>query len=63
MKLNIYKCTSHPQYKPNSEIIIAHTCATKAIEMAENIANCVLSIEQIGSSEEYEHPLVIKNTF
>lgn len=63
MKLNIYKCTSHPQYKPNSEIIIAHKCYTKAIEMAENIAKCTLSIEQIGSSEEYEHPLVIKNAF
>ena len=46
MKLNIYKCTSHPQYKPNSEIIIAHKCYTKAIEMAENIANCTLSIKQ-----------------
>ena len=63
MELNIYKCTSHPQYKPNSEIIIAHTCDTKAIEMAENITNCALSIEKIGSSDEYEHPFVIKNTF
>ena len=63
MKLNIYKCTSHSQYKSNNEIIIAHTCETKAIEMLENIAKCTLSIEQIGSSEEYEHPLVVKNTF
>lgn len=63
MKLNIYKFTSHPQYKPNSEIIIVHTCESKAIEMAENIANCALSIEKIGSSDEYEHPCVLKNTF
>ena len=62
MKLNIYKFTSNSQYKPNSEIIIAHTCETKAIEMAENITNCALSIEEIGSSE-YEHPFVIKNSF
>ena len=63
MKLNIYKFTSHPQYKPNSEIIIAHTCESKAIEMAETITKCALNIEQIGSSNEYEHPFVIKNTF
>lgn len=63
MELNIYKFTSHPQYKPNGEIIIAHTCEIKAIEMAEDITNCALSIEQIGSNDEYEHPTVIKNTF
>lgn len=63
MELNIYKFTSNPQYKPNSEIIIAHICESKAIEMAENITNCALSIEKIGSSNEYEHPFVIKNTF
>lgn len=62
MKLNVYKCTCHPQYNPDAEIVIAHVCETKAVEMAENIVKCALNIEKIGCIE-HETPFVIKNTF
>lgn len=62
MKLNVYKCTCNPQYNQDAEIVIAHVCETKAVEMGEDIVKCALSIEKIGCIE-YEAPFVIKNTF
>ena len=60
--MNIFRCTPNPQYKPNSEIIIAHTCSSEAVELAKSIVDCALIVEQIGNGE-YDKPTVIKNTF
>ncbi len=64
MKLNIYKLkAAHPQYQPNAEIIVAHSCPSKAYELAEEVTNCALNIVQTLGEKEMNAPQIISNTF
>ena len=64
MKLFTYKLkAANPQYDNQSEIIIADVSEINAIEKAEEITNCALSIEEWLGVKEYDKPCVIKNTF
>ena len=64
MKLFTYKLkVANPQYDNQSEIIIADVSETKAIEKAEEITNCALSVEEWLGLKEYDGPCIIKNTF
>ena len=44
MKLTVYKFNAaHPQCQPGAEIVVAHSCLSKAYELAEEATNCALS--------------------
>ena len=64
MILNVYKFkAAHPQCQPEAEIVVAHTCASKAYELAEYTTNCALSITETLGEQEMDIPQIISNTF
>ena len=64
MILNVYKLkAANPQYRPDAEIVIAHCCASKACQMAEDATNCALSIVETLGEQEMDVPEIISNTF
>ena len=64
MKLTVYKFkAAHPQYQPEVEIVVAHTCASKAYELAECTTNCALNIAETLGEQEMDEPQIISNSF
>ena len=64
MKLTVYKFkAAHPQYQPEAEIVVAHTCASKAYELGEYTTNCALSIVETLGEQEMDAPQIISNSF
>lgn len=64
MKLTIYKFkAAHSQYQPEAEIVVAHSCLSKAYELAEEATNCALSIVKTLGEQEMDVPQIISNSF
>ena len=65
MKLYKYKLkAANAQYQPNSEIVVVDISEINAIERAESLTQCQLSIVMwYGVVDLYNEPCVISNTF
>ena len=64
MKLFLFEFVAGSrQYKPSAKIRVAHVCLSKAYEMAEEAADCALSLCAEAITEQYDEPCVVSNTF